>query len=196
MKVDKTRIGVSLCCAAALFGTVAYAVSPAFAADTSGGGISGTLLSSAPYTDTSEEQIKSGGEYVSLEDDPGKAAETFSIPSDSKVGDQYISGDMIIEIVMKDEVERACADDGGTSGTVLSTASYADASEEENDESGRMARIKIKSGGEYVSLEDDPGKAAETFSIPSDGKVGEQYISGDMIIEIVTKDEVERACAD
>lgn len=64
LKMDKSRIGVSLCCVAALLGTVAYAVSPTF------------------------------------------ATETFSIPSDGEVGEQYISGDMIIEIVPKEEVER------------------------------------------------------------------------------------------
>lgn len=121
MKMDKTRIGVSLCCTAALLGTVAYAVSPAFAADTSGGRTSGTVLSATPYTAVSDEEndefgrmagikILGGGEYVSLEDDPEKTGETFVIPDDAEVGEQYISGDMIIEIVTKDEVERVCAD--------------------------------------------------------------------------------------
>lgn len=120
MKMDKTRIGVSMCCAAALLGTASYAISPAFAADTSSGGTSsGTVLSAASYADANKEdtnesgrmarvKIMSGVPYVSTEDEP---TETFEIPSDGKVGEQYINGDMIIEIVSKEEVQAAVADD-------------------------------------------------------------------------------------
>ena len=122
MKMDKTRIGVSLCCAAALFGTVAYAVSPALAADTSGGGTSGTVLSTTPYTDVSDEKndesgrmagikILSGGEYVSTVDSAMLASTDEEVVISGEIGESYIVGDLIFEIVSKEEVQAAAADD-------------------------------------------------------------------------------------
>ena len=122
MKMDKTRIGVSLCCAAALFGTVAYAVSPALAADTSGGSTSGTVLSATPYTNVSDEKndesgrmagikILSGGEYVSTVDSAMLASTDEEVVISGEIGESYIVGDLIFEIVSKEEVQAAAADD-------------------------------------------------------------------------------------
>lgn len=122
MKMDKTRIGVSLCCAAALFGTAAYAISPALAANIFDGGTSGTVLSATPYTDVSEEEtgesgrmagikILSGGEYVSTVDSAMLASADEEVIISGEVGESYIVDDLIFEIVSKEEVQAATADD-------------------------------------------------------------------------------------
>lgn len=172
MKIDKTRIGVSLCCAAALLGTATYAVSPAFAANAN---------------------TQDDSSYVSLDED--SALKTFEIPRNGKVGDQYVNGDMTIEIVTKEEVARAASEDTDNGGTDNSSPAE-DTSSQGDVESGRMARIKIWSGGEYVSTVDAETLAAADKEVVISGEIGESYIVGDLIFEIVSKEEVQAAAAD
>ena len=172
MKIDKTRIGVSLCCAAALLGTVSYAISPAFAANAN---------------------TQDDSSYVSLDED--SALKTFEIPRNGKVGDQYVNGDMTIEIVTKEEVARAASEDTDNGGTDNSLPAE-DTSSQGDVESGRMAMIKIWSGGEYVSTVDAETLAAADEEVVISGEIGESYIVGDLIFEIVSKEEFQAAAAD
>lgn len=172
MKIDKTRIGVSLCCAAALLGTVSYAISPAFAANAN---------------------TQDDSSYASLDED--SALKTFEIPRNGKVGDQYVNGDMTIEIVTKEEVARAASEDTDNGGTDNSLPAE-DTSSQGDVESGRMAMIKIWSGGEYVSTVDAETLAAADEEVVISGEIGESYIVGDLIFEIVSKEEFQAAAAD
>lgn len=173
MKIDKTRIGVPLCCAAVLLGTAAYAVSPAFAANAN---------------------TQDDSSYVSLDED--SALKTFEIPRNGKVGDQYVNGDMIIEIVTKEEVARAASEDTDNGGTDNSSSAE-DTSSQGDVESGRMARIRIEGGSPYVSTVDGAMQAsADDEEIVISGEIGESFVVGDLIFEIVSKEEVQAAAAD
>lgn len=71
------------------------------------------------------------------------------------------------------------------------------AAESKSNKSERLARIKIESDSSYVSMKDNSlNTKPDFFEIPNDAEIGEQYISGDMIIEIVSKNDIERVVAE
>lgn len=70
--------------------------------------------------------------------------------------------------------------------------------EVKNSEFGRMAAIKIEGGSHYVSTADSAMPmqvSADGEEIVISGDVGESFVVGDLIFEIVSEEEVQAAAA-
>lgn len=77
---------------------------------------------------------------------------------------------------------------------VAVSASAASPSEEADDTP--MAGIIIESGGSVVSTVDAATLSADTEEVIIEGEVGEHYVVGDLIFEIVSKEEISDANSD
>lgn len=66
----------------------------------------------------------------------------------------------------------------------------------EDDEDTPMAGIIIESGGPVVSTVDVAALSANTEEVVIDGEVGEHFVVGDLIFEIIAKEEVSEAASD
>lgn len=115
MKMKKIRIGAMLCGAAILLCTAANAASPAFTADSSGVSNSNAV---AAFEDGIAEsgrmaaiRIEGGNPYVFTTDVAMQAsADDEEIVISGEVGESFVVGDLIFEIVSEEEVQAATAD--------------------------------------------------------------------------------------